>query len=370
MATASDSEPDARARIRGCLLGGAVGDALGADVEFIETTAEIRRRFGDAGVTDYPTRPGHITDDTQMLLFTAEGLLRAQQRAIHRGLVSITEQMRLAYLRWYVTQDQPFDVDALTPVGELGGDPTANGWLLHEPALYHRRAPGITCLTSLAAGGNGTVDEPPNESKGCGTVMRIAPIGLAREAAFDPFDRAVAASLVTHGHPSGYLAGGALALIIAELFAGRTLTAAIDLARQRLANEPGHEEVSAAVDAAIRHATDEPEPTPETIEALGAGWVAEEALGISLYCALTATDLGSALTAAVTHAGDSDSTGAIVGNLLGTAWGDAALPAHLVEGLDPDERAIVEQMAEDLWVKLHRDGGITSDSPYDARYPG
>ena len=72
---------------RGCLLGGAVGDALGAPIEFMGLE-EIRSRFGPRGVTDltdgvWPA--GSITDDTQMTLFTAEGLLRAQVRGALKG---------------------------------------------------------------------------------------------------------------------------------------------------------------------------------------------------------------------------------------------------------------------------------------------
>ena len=62
-------------RIRGALLAGAVGDALGAPVEFMSLT-EILRQFGPDGIGDYVPyagRPGAITDDTQMTLFTAEG---------------------------------------------------------------------------------------------------------------------------------------------------------------------------------------------------------------------------------------------------------------------------------------------------------
>ncbi len=65
-------------RIRGCLLGGAVGDALGTPVEF-QSWARIRAVHGPEGVTELST-PGRFTDDTQMSLFTAEGLIRASVR--------------------------------------------------------------------------------------------------------------------------------------------------------------------------------------------------------------------------------------------------------------------------------------------------
>ena len=97
--------PDLRSRFRGCLLGGAVGDALGADIEFL---AEIVAQFGPEGPGEvgagYGT-PGAITDDTQMTLWTAEGLLRALHRGATRGIVSVQGVGMNALLRWLATQD-------------------------------------------------------------------------------------------------------------------------------------------------------------------------------------------------------------------------------------------------------------------------
>lgn len=70
----------ARDRLVGSILGGAIGDALGAPIEF-DSLDRIRRRHGPAGLTDYAPaygRIGAITDDTQMTLFTADGLLLAK----------------------------------------------------------------------------------------------------------------------------------------------------------------------------------------------------------------------------------------------------------------------------------------------------
>ena len=115
------------ARIRGCLLGGAVGDALGAEPEFM-TLEEILEAFGPAGVRDYAEaygRRGAITDDTQMTLFSAEGLLRAWVRQATRGGTSALPVVRHAYLRWLLTQ-------GMAPrTGEVGRD----GWLFAEQAL-------------------------------------------------------------------------------------------------------------------------------------------------------------------------------------------------------------------------------------------
>lgn len=80
-----------RSRYRACLLGGAIGCALGAAVEF-DSLSGIRNRFGPEGIQHYVNAYGglgRITDDTQMTLFTAEGLLRARgrnHRTTGRGL--------------------------------------------------------------------------------------------------------------------------------------------------------------------------------------------------------------------------------------------------------------------------------------------
>jgi ADP-ribosylglycohydrolase len=147
-----------RARFRGCLLGGAIGDALGAPIEFMSLD-EIRGKFGGAGVTDlvagsWPA--GTITDDTQMTLFTAEAMIRGLHRFEGRGIASAASTARRAYLRWLHTQGEPAPRDLL------------DGWLIGLKALHARRAPGNTCLAALLAGGQGTVESPANDSKGCG----------------------------------------------------------------------------------------------------------------------------------------------------------------------------------------------------------
>jgi len=140
-----------RRRWRGCLLGGAVGDALGAPVEFM-SLAEIRERFGPAGVVDYTTafdRQGAITDDTQMSLYTAEGLLRAHVKSALDGTANVPAIVAHAYARWLATQDHP------SPLVDTTGD---QGVLAGVAALRARRVPGHTCIEALAALGAYVID--------------------------------------------------------------------------------------------------------------------------------------------------------------------------------------------------------------------
>jgi ADP-ribosylglycohydrolase len=334
-----------RDRYRGCLLGGAVGDALGAGIEFL-SLAEIRHSHGPAGVTGYVPaygRSGAITDDTQMTLFTAEGLLRDQQQPV--GSRDPAAAIWSAYRRWLTTQS---------------GEPAAGGgWLSSQEFLRHGRAPGITCLTALHAGQPGMVSQAVNNSKGCGGVMRVAPIGLAGGDAFTLGCRAAA---LTHGHPSGYLAAGALALMVAELVRGRDLRSATDTAISRLERADRGDEVTAALTAAVRAAALGP-LSADAIAILGEGWTAEEALAIATHCALTATSFRSGVLHAVNHGGDSDSTGAICGNLLGAALGERAIDADLLAELEG--RDVITQVSDDLH-DVFADGQL----PASQRYAG
>ena len=93
-------------KFRGCLLGGAAGDALGYEVEFMKAPA-IFRRFGSGGITEYALRDGvaRISDDTQMTLFTAAGLMVGTTRGMMRGIMGdYSDYIAYCYKDWLRTQ--------------------------------------------------------------------------------------------------------------------------------------------------------------------------------------------------------------------------------------------------------------------------
>jgi ADP-ribosylglycohydrolase len=347
-------------RIKGCLLGGAVGDALGAPTEFL-SSEEIKDRFGPGGLSDLVPaygRIGAITDDTQMTLFTAEGLIRAYTRWSERGICSVENVVYYSYMRWLHTQrvQLPPEHDDVVRPSYL-----SDSWLLELPDMNHRRAPGNSCLAALRSGQMGTVEEPINNSKGCGGVMRVAPVGWI---AVDPFDVGCRVAAITHGHPTGYLAAGAFAFIIDRLRNGADLNKAVKAAiTGPLTGVSGADETIAALRSAVQLAeTAGVDPTPEKVESLGGGWIAEEALAIAVYCSLVyGHDFERALLLAVNHSGDTDSTGAITGNILGTIHGTAPIPVHWLERLEL--RSGIEMIATDLFH-------ATLGTDLSARYPG
>lgn len=347
----------------GCLLGGAVGDALGAPIEFMSIDT-IRAQWGPDGVTgyvEYEDGTGAFTDDTQMTLFTAEGLLRARHREVQRGIggavVPITWR---SYQRWLLTQGEASPVK----------DPELeSGWLIREKDLFARRAPGNTCLGALRSGQEGTMEKPINNSKGCGTIMRVAPAGLMHwndpEAAFRV---AAETSALTHGHPTGFLSAGHFAAMIAEIAAGSNLAAAVGTATRILVTCPDHKETLRAVEKALELHAKADACTPEAIATLGAAWIAEEALAISLFCALQhCDDFSAAVLAAVNHSGDCDSTGAIVGNIVGLLLGRDAIPRAWITNLRA--AALVEAVGEDLHTEF-KGGTMDTDEAWWDKYPG
>lgn len=285
---------------RASLFGGAIGDALGAEIEFWPL-ADIRGRF-PGGVNDllaHQGRVGAITDDTQMTLLTAGGLLRALNRAFEKGICYPPGVVHHALLRWFSTQGG---------TSRMQIDGTG---LVADRRLHVRRAPGNTCMSSLAAAEHfGELAQ--NRSKGCGTIMRVAPIALMAGYRGDRRELAVQTSALTHGHPTGQEAAAAWAIILSDVLEGWGLQDAANAALSKFGGETA---------TSIRAALSAPgDGTPQTIEALGGGWVAEEALAIALYAALNSGSFEEGLRIAVTHSGDSDSTGAIAGNLLGLLY--------------------------------------------------
>lgn len=337
----------------GCLLGGAAGDALGAPVEFMSMD-EIRRRYGEAGVTRYVefwSGQGAFTDDTQMALFTAEGLALAGENgrgSDPRALSAVLESVHRAYLRWLLTQGEEANWGRARATPEAL---KAEGSLIREKGLWARRSPGMTCLAALQSGRRGSPSDPINVSKGCGGVMRVAPVGLRYADPEAAFRTGCEVAAITHGHPSGYLPAGFLAALISSLSRGEEIRPSLERASALLRAWKGHAETLGAVERAAATAAGRPRPEegatrdlPEAIDALagkgdasgpGGGWTGEKALAIALFCALSfPDDLRSGVLAAVNHGGDSDTTGAIAGNILGARLGKGAIPREWVAGLD------------------------------------
>lgn len=358
-------------KYKGCLIGGAIGDALGAPTEFMDLET-ILSTYGENGVKEYVEFAdgyGQFTDDTQMTLFTAEGILRAYHRFCEKGIGgALPVIVHHSYLRWLHTQGVPVEKDKIKEgIYDIEG-----GWLIEQKELYKRRAPGNTCLNALSSGRAGTVENPINDSKGCGTIMRMAPVGLFfNQNSKQAFKTACELSAITHGHPTGYLSAGFFASVLSDLANGIKLTESIENTIEILKEWEGHEETLNAVKkckALFKETRNNKKHDFATMEKLGGGWIAEEALSISLYCALHyRDDFKKGVLHAVNHSGDCDSTGSITGNILGVINGESSIPIDWIEKLRAAK--IVFQVARDLHTKIGEESNQSVDEWWE-RYPG
>lgn len=308
-----------------------------------------------------------FTDDTQMTLFTVEGLIRHSTRGRPLGSGALAATVRNAYLRWWWTQTG----QTLTrPASSL------DGWLAHDRRLHVRRGPGKTCLSALASGAFGSVEEPINNSKGCGAVMRAAPVGLyARnpERLRETYRAGCAIGALTHGHPDGWGPAGALACMTALLTHDAPI---LDAARTTLELVSGN--TAALLGRAVSLAASRTVTRESVEKELGGGWTGDEALAIAVACAGAFDDPKEAILAAANHSGDSDSTGAICGNLIGALHGfgengAGVLPCEWLDALR--DRDLVRQVAEDFVFDLTENpwNDFTGDEVprwWRLRYPG
>ena len=357
-----------RDKYRGCLIGGAAGDALGYAVEF-DIENEIFQNYGEGGITRYELFDGvaQISDDTQMTLFTVNGLLLARDMGNEEDADTYVDCVARAYQDWLKTQSFYDHRDRANETCT---------WLMDVPELYDRRAPGGTCLDALESGVTGTIEKPINNSKGCGGVMRVAPVGLLFEGdavssgadtnrpegmatdggtgsstCMDPDMIGARVAAITHGHELGYIPAATLTHIIRKIVhedatIEDAVTSALDAAEIRFEGAGALPAYLKLMKKAVCLAREDVKDL-DAIHELGEGWVGEEALAIAVYCALRyPDDIDRALIAAVNHSGDSDSTGAIAGNIVGASVGLEGIPDKYKRDLELFD--VIIRMADEL----------------------
>jgi ADP-ribosylglycohydrolase len=290
-------------RARGCLLGLAVGDALGAPLE--GTRARRARKAAEAGLemTGGGTwAAGEWTDDTALALALAESIAE-------RGLLD-TADLAARYIEW-------------ARVGKGIGSATA-------AALRGAADAADACSRAEAH------HEATGMSAGNGTVMRAAPIGLAAPSVEAAVDAAKLDARLTHFDPT---TGAASAALCAALIAIRRdedpLTAAQDQAS-------GHGKLTQLVEAARNG--DEALLAEEAVGLeRGACWTT---LGIGLHALDAFDDYERGVTWAISLGGDTDTNAAVGGALLGCRHGHEAIPQRWLTRLRDRER--IERAAEAL----------------------
>ena len=263
----------------------------------------------------------------------------------------------MAYQDWLMTQDSTIEEGSDHP---RYSRKSGFSWLLDVPELYANRAPGNTCLSALREQTScpDYIAARRNDSKGCGGIMRVAPLAVDYEMAdikiLDMEGAQLAA--ITHGHSLGYMPAAVLVHVINRIVfppngmhmsLKEIVLEARNTVAQLFANDPHIDALVEIIDRAIDLSENGYPDDLDNIHQLGAGWVAEETLAIALYCALRhQDDFTAGIIAAVNHSGDSDSTGAVTGNILGALLGYEAIPDQWKTDLELSD--VILEMADDL----------------------
>ncbi len=331
---------------KSCLIGGAVGDALGAPVSKL-SLKEIYRNYGSKGIMGLHTaygRKGAITGNTQLSLFTAEGLILSKVRREYHTSGNTALAVYHAYLRWLYTQEVALKMSLVDTIGTCA---ILDGVLTGHKRLFSRREPDRRCLEALKSGKMGTMEDPINDSRGSSAVVRIAPVGLFCRDSAAAFQLGCECAAITHGHPSAYLSAGFLAALITNFLSDASFFEAINQILHILKKYPGHEDVFDAVTNAVT-LSQAAMPAKKAIALLGEGRTAEETLAIGIYCALRADgDFSKGVRLSVNHGGSSDSTGAATGSIMGSRCGMAGIPLNWYGELELID--LIEETCLDLY---------------------
>lgn len=339
------------AKVAGCLFGHAIGDALGAPVEFLDVD-DIVARFGPEGPSEPYGSPARVTDDTQMSLAVGEALVDAAETgAIDKA--AFEPALTAAFVAWCKSEQND-------------------------------RAPGMTCLKACwrLADGVRWRDATVESSKGCGANMRVAPVGLlsSARAGVTVETRSALAQFqaaFTHGHATALASSDLTAAAVADLSSGGEPLGLAERLRAYAVSqrsvyhahwledlwmrpylvddvESGPAEFIARgwddclralerVEAASARADRDSDPC----DATGLGWVAEEAFATGLLCFLLyPDDPVAAVRRAALTSGDSDSIACLAGAFAGAHAGLDAWPRDWIERIE--YRARIDALAQFL----------------------
>lgn len=320
-------------RFIGCILGGAVGDGMGYAVEGL-APLELEQYFENGKITepyiDEVTGKLLISDDTQMALFTMDGMMWAYIRCNNRGIGSYEASgVWQSYARWYYTQTNiildeyiihkhEHEPVALSSIGVKT--------ILEYEELYSSRNPSEESLLSLETLQMGTLEVPISGFKDASCLTRVAPVGLfLHDNPEEAFLVAARLAAITHGNPTGYLAAGAYACILAEILNEKNLDQAVRTALLELEQYSYIDEVNDTLEYAL-HLSECDYDWEQGVELIGRTASAEDVLAMGVYCALKAERFEEAVIWAANCGGLSSSAAFVAGSLAGAFLGDMSIP--------------------------------------------
>lgn len=328
---------------RGCLLGLAVGDAMGHTVDE-KSWEEIQQDYGPNGLLGYDLVNGRATGsaNTQVAAYVSNGLLLA----VTRGKPELyLRYITLSLREWARAQHFPRDPEK------------SYCWVAKIPQMRVRKFKDSRMLDALRMDPAGTMEKPVNKASSTGSLPGAVVIGLACNDR--GMDRELAPSLgaqtvaLTHGNVETFLCGSILSECIASILDApeKSLQAHFDHAISVMESTYGFAYVQAGELSAYLHdimaRAEQTELDPrEEMERIGCNTAPQCVAGAIYACLRCDGDFDSAMIMAVNHSGRSAAVGSLVGAVLGAKMGAEALPEFYLECLEPAE--ILETLAADL----------------------
>lgn len=329
--------------VRGCLLGLAVGDAMGYPVDK-KSWGQISEDYGPNGLLGYDLANGtaDITSYTQLAAFACNGLLLATSRG---KFDKLPRYLAMSLREW--AKSQQF----------RGTAEKTYCWLAQVPEMRRRHCMDTRMLDSLTRDTLGTPEKPVIRSDTPGALTAAVAVGLL----FDPENMphstlgrlGAEAVAFTHGDPKAFLAGAVLAYAIAGILHAPEdklqdqFLQAVTAVRQQFGETWAD---TAAVTQLVEKALDlakDPELSPlAALSMLGCTTAAECLAGAAYSAVIHPANFDEGMIAAVNHSGRSSAVGALTGAILGAKLGAEALPSFYLDSLEPV--LVLSELAEDL----------------------
>lgn len=358
-----------QAAYRGCLLGMAVGDAMGYPVDSLRLS-EIRENYGPNGLLGYDLANGYadVTSYTQLAAFTCNGLLIALTRGQMMGrMAPLVKYVGLSSREWMASQ-RPW-----------GRPERTFCWLLHRPDICHRYCMDTRMMDTLGRETLGTLEAPVNHFTTPGSLTTAIGVGLfyhpdrMKQPELDRLGAETVA--LTHGDPLAFLSGAALAHMISRsLYQPQLPLRQLTLeAVQMLNTQFAHQypaqctELTTLLRLAVSMESDVSLATWDVMEKLHCESAAQVLAGAIYACMAGGEEFDSSMIIAVNHSGRSAAVGAIAGALLGLRQGEVSLPDFYLECLEPADT--LRELADDLWTGCPMElGNRLFDADWDHKY--
>ena len=357
-----------RTGYRGCLLGMAVGDAMGYTVDK-RSIQEIRRDYGPNGLLGYDLANGYadVTSYTQIAAFGCNGLLIGVTRSRVLGKKApLIKYIELSLREWAVFQ---------SPYGRPS---QGYSWLLRRTDMCRRHCMDTRMLDILTRPVTGTPEAPLNSFDHPGGITAALGVGLffgSRPTPPEKVERlgGEAVALI-FGSPEAWLAGEALTHILCGLVKDpqAPLKPLVMEAGELLRQRYGHRfsqafEVASALRNALTLAESPGVRPVDAMQNLSCATAGQVLSGAIYACIASGEDFDRAMIIAGNHSGRSAAVGALAGAILGLRLGEEALPDFYIECLEPAQT--LRELADDLYTGCPMEAGSKIfDLDWDYKY--